>query len=99
MDDAQRRKIALSRIREKRAFRDHAAAYVVVNALLVAIWALSGAGYFWPVWTIAGWGIGLAMHAWHTFGQRPITEDQIQAEMRRLDGVAEDAVTEAYDRN
>jgi hypothetical protein len=25
-------------------------------ALLIAIWALSGAGYFWPVWPLVGWG-------------------------------------------
>ncbi|MBA3437053.1 MAG: XRE family transcriptional regulator, partial [Thermoleophilaceae bacterium] len=28
-------------------------------ALLVAIWALTGEGYFWPVWPALGWGIGL----------------------------------------
>jgi hypothetical protein len=31
--------------------------YLVVSALLVAIWALTGAGYFWPIWPILGWGI------------------------------------------
>jgi hypothetical protein len=30
--------------------------YVAVMALLVAIWALAGAGYFWPVWPAIGWG-------------------------------------------
>jgi hypothetical protein len=33
--------------------------YVAVMALLVAIWALSGAGYFWPVWPAVGWGFFL----------------------------------------
>ena len=32
-------------------------------ALLLAIWALTGAGYFWPVWPALGWGIGILMHA------------------------------------
>jgi hypothetical protein len=31
--------------------------YVSVSLLLVAIWALTGMGYFWPVWPILGWGI------------------------------------------
>jgi hypothetical protein len=31
--------------------------YVSVSLLLVAIWALTGMGYFWPVWPIMGWGI------------------------------------------
>ena len=33
--------------------------YLPVMALLVAIWALSGAGYFWPVWPALGWGVAL----------------------------------------
>jgi Domain of unknown function (DUF1707) len=31
--------------------------YVSVSLLLIAIWALTGMGYFWPVWPIMGWGI------------------------------------------
>ena len=37
------------------------AAFVQVNALLVAIWALGGAGYFWPAWVIAWWGLALVV--------------------------------------
>ena len=29
------------------------------SLLLVAIWALTGAGYFWPIWPMLGWGIGV----------------------------------------
>lgn len=43
--------------------RAHVASYVAVNALLVIIWALTGAGYFWPIWPILGWGVGIASHA------------------------------------
>ncbi|MDQ4048320.1 MAG: DUF1707 domain-containing protein [Actinomycetota bacterium] len=35
-------------------------AFVAVNLVLVAVWALSGGGYFWPAWPILGWGLGLA---------------------------------------
>jgi len=31
-------------------------AFLAISVLLVAIWALTGAGYFWPVWPILGWG-------------------------------------------
>ena len=43
--------------------RTHLAVYVVVNVMLVGIWAASGGGYFWPVWPILGWGIGVGCHA------------------------------------
>ncbi len=33
------------------------APFVFVSLMLVGIWALTGMGYFWPVWPIGGWGI------------------------------------------
>jgi class 3 adenylate cyclase len=44
-------------------FRAHATAYGLTNGLLVGTWALTGHGFFWPFFPIAGWGIGLGMHA------------------------------------
>lgn len=35
------------------------ASYLAVMGLLVTIWALTGAGYFWPVWPALGWGVAL----------------------------------------
>ena len=52
----QRRQIA-PRVRMTPEVR----AYVNVMVLLVVIWALTGAGYFWPVWPALGWGAGLLM--------------------------------------
>jgi Domain of unknown function (DUF1707)/2TM domain len=50
--------------RDTRAeFSDHLRTYLMVMALLVAIWALSGMGYFWPIWPALGWGIGIVGHA------------------------------------
>ena len=53
------RKLAVSRLRKKRDFRTHVAIYVIVNAMLVGIWAVTGAGFFWPIFPILGWGIGV----------------------------------------
>jgi ABC-type phosphate transport system auxiliary subunit len=47
---------------KKRARAAHVRAYLLVSLGLVALWALSGAGYFWPVWPIMGWGIGVVSH-------------------------------------
>ena len=78
-----RRESAIKRVRAKSDFRNHLVVYVVVNALLVAIWVATGAGYFWPVWPMAGWGVGIVLHAWTVYFQRPITEEDIQHEMER----------------
>ena len=81
----EHRAAAIARITDKRDFRNHTLVYCAVNTLLVVIWAVSGAGYFWPIWPIAGWGIALALQAWRTFGQRPISDAEINEEMHRFE--------------
>ena len=47
-----------------RPARDHESgwpAFLAVNLLLVAIWAFTGAGYFWPAWVLGWWGLALVM--------------------------------------
>lgn len=48
--------------------------YGLVNFGLVIIWALSGVGYFWPIWVIVGWGMALVIHAAVT-GTLPFARD------------------------
>jgi Domain of unknown function (DUF1707)/2TM domain len=45
--------------------RERFAVYAAVMTLLVAIWALTGADYFWPVWPALGWGIALVTGKGH----------------------------------
>ena len=77
------REEARKRLQERRDFGSHVVAYVVINAFLIGVWAFTGAGYFWPAWVLAGWGIGLVLHAWNVFFRHPITEAEIDAELRR----------------
>lgn len=65
---------ARARAEKKRKLRSDLVAYVVINAFLAGIWAFSGAGYFWPGWVLAAWGLGLVLTA---------TEEDIQREMRK----------------
>lgn len=46
----------------RRELAGRLAPFVAVNLVLVVTWALTGAGYFWPIWPILGWGIGLVSH-------------------------------------
>jgi 2TM domain-containing protein len=78
------RAAAIERIKKKHDFYPHLLAYVMVNALLVGIWAVTGADFFWPLIPILGWGIGVAFHAWDTFSRFSMSEDKIQREIRRL---------------
>lgn len=60
------------RARARSELRAHLTSFVLVNLLLIAIWALTGAGYFWPVWPLLGWGIGLGSHASEVLWGRPL---------------------------
>jgi len=82
-DDALR-EAAVTRLRKKRDFGMHVLVYLLVNGFLVVIWAVTGADFFWPIFPIAGWAIGLAANAWDVYGRRPISESEIQREMERL---------------
>jgi membrane protease YdiL (CAAX protease family) len=81
--DDQLRAEALEQLRKRSEFWAHLAAYLLVNTFLVAIWFIAGAGFFWPMFPLFGWGIGLFFHAWDVF-RRPPSEEQIRREIKRL---------------
>ena len=80
-EDADRARVR-KRLEARRDFGSHLVAYVVVNAFLVGVWALTGTGYFWPVWVLAGWGAGLVLHAWEVFWRRSDADADVDAAMR-----------------
>jgi hypothetical protein len=62
--DLPRERRSRPRSRARRdGFPEHLRSYLQVMALLVVIWALSGAGYFWPIWPMVGWGFFVFSHA------------------------------------
>jgi adenylate cyclase len=74
---------AMERIQAKRGFSVHASVYAAVNFLLIAIWAITSRGYFWPIWPILGWGVGLGMNYWAVYLRRPISDDEIRREVEK----------------
>ena len=83
VDEPGLREQATIRLRKKRDFRAHLLAYVLINGSLLIIWALTGSGFFWPVFPMLGWGVGLVFHAWDIY-RAPLSEQQIQREMHRM---------------
>jgi hypothetical protein len=69
---------------KRRDFYTHLLVFTLVNGFIVAIWAVTGHGFFWPIFPIVGWGIGLVMNAWDVLRDEDFDEEQIQREIRRI---------------
>ena len=84
--DQTARDRAVAQLKKRRDFRGHLLVYLLVNTFIVVIWAVTDAhGFFWPVFPIVGWGIGVVMNAWDVYWRPRITEQAIQREMGRED--------------
>ena len=77
---------ALNQLKKRREFATHLLVYVLVNLCVVAIWLLTSTGFFWPIFVIAFWGIGLALNAWDVWHGESFTDAQVAREMDRLRG-------------
>lgn len=86
--EEQLRKAAEKRIRDKRNAVKVIGIFVIVSLLLTAVWALSGGGYFWPMWAMFGMGVAALFILWGAYGpaERPPTEQEIADEMRKMRG-------------
>jgi hypothetical protein len=78
------RQLAVTRLRKKRDLQAHVIAYVLVNLLINGIWLVTGAGFYWPIFPLLGWGIGVAFHIWDVYAPETPSEDRIRREMDRL---------------
>lgn len=59
---------ARKRVEAKKGFFIHLTVYIIVNIMLVLIWAFPGGGGFpWFVFPLGGWGIGILFHFLEAF--------------------------------
>jgi hypothetical protein len=86
----QRRELAIKRLKAKNDFKTHLVVYLTVNAMLVVIWAFTSAGrpfpggFFWPIFVLAFWGIGVVLNWYTVYRGNVYTEAQIAREMTKL---------------
>lgn len=78
LSDKQIREQARKRV----DFKRHLLVYFVINTVLWAIWYATGQGYPWPVWPMAGWGVGLIFH--YLFDFRSFNFLSEEEEFRKL---------------
>jgi hypothetical protein len=81
--ESSERAVVRQQLQARRDFASHLFVFFVVNTAVVLIWAITGSGYFWPAWLIGLWAIGVVMHGWDAFIRRPVTEDDVDAVLRK----------------
>jgi hypothetical protein len=80
MEDLNDRERSLDRVQARRdALALGFTGPLVTLALLVA-WAVTGRGYFWPVWPMLGMSIALLVAIWRAYGPtlRPLAETDLE---------------------
>lgn len=90
MTPDEKRERAQKRIEEERSFYTHLITYVAVNAFLVALNLITSPNHLWFFWPMLGWGIGLILHGFGTFGKHLVLgkkweERRMEQLMRRDD--------------
>ncbi len=77
---------AVAQVQRWHDFKAHLSAYMLINAILIVVWATTGAGTFWPGISLVSWGLGLSsQHFLNSFS--PITVDRVRSELdRQRDG-------------
>ena len=78
---------AREKVEEKKGFYTHFIVYIVVNILLIIIWAATGAGFPWFIFPLGGWGIGVLFHFLGVFvfsRQTSWERREIEKEVERL---------------
>lgn len=79
----EERRFRARRIAEARyGFRWHLPVFIFVNAGLLAIWFFAGQGFFWPVFPLVFWGLGLGAH--YVSAYRAPGQDWIAGEMEKI---------------
>lgn len=73
---------AVAQVQRWHDFKAHVGAYLLINAVLIIIWAATGGGTFWPGVSLAAWGLGLSSQHFLNFFS-PITTERVRRELRR----------------
>ncbi|GAB3580318.1 2TM domain-containing protein [Hymenobacter daeguensis] len=88
METLQRDPYLWQKAKARAKFQSHLVTYLVINAMLWVIWALTSRHYGgipWPIWTTAFWGFGLVMNGIAAYGSTGMSREQrTQREYERL---------------
>ncbi|MBF4493447.1 2TM domain-containing protein [Flavobacterium sp. JLP] len=62
---------AQKRVKEIKGFYEHLMVFILVSIILIGINLITSPEYFWFVWCLLGWGIGVVFHGLKAFRISP----------------------------
>ena len=68
MNDLEPREGTRDRAQARRDALQLAVAGPLVSAILLVVWATTGAGYLWPVWPMLALSLALVVALWRAYG-------------------------------
>ncbi|MBU0520336.1 2TM domain-containing protein [bacterium] len=71
MDDKEIYERARRRVEELKGFYIHLAVFIIINLGLFLFNWFTDRHHLWFIWSLFGWGIGLAIHGLYTFNFMP----------------------------
>jgi serine/threonine protein kinase len=88
------RRRAIKKLKARQEFIGNLSSYILVNCVLLVIWFLTGAGFFWPIFPIFFWGLGVAGAGYEYYSKygpgsdrtRERLEQEVQRELMRSRG-------------
>jgi hypothetical protein len=84
MEDEELLIRARKRAEAKLSFYTDLALYLVVNALLIAIWWYGGGGFPWFLFVVFFWGLGVISHGLVLFRQSDRFDKMAEAEYQKM---------------
>lgn len=89
-EEVVRRKVA-KRMKARQEFMGNLTSYLTVNAVLLAIWFFTGAGFFWPFFPLFFWGIAVVKQGSEYYSKygpgaqkvEAVFEEEVRREMLR----------------
>jgi hypothetical protein len=88
LSEEEIRKIAKDRVQARKGFYSHLTVYILVNLMLIAIWWFTDSGnrYFWPMWVMLFWGIGIIFNAVRVFSRHDTVKEnrEIEKEIEKI---------------
>jgi hypothetical protein len=88
MDNEKKDQMLWQMAKRRAAFKWSLVSYLLVNAFLVAIWYFTldedADNYFWPIWPMLGWGLGIAFQYFGAYqGNKLFTAEEEYEKLKK----------------